>query len=388
MLVFHLSIIFAFSAAAAPPPKHHGQIEHTGTQHPPAPHKPTPPGLRNPNAYQEDEPHHTLQYYYTQNHPHFHPQLFHPQFHPQSDPQDVFQYDVHGHVGGAHHYQAPGASGLQISQNYELLRQLHQVYAQDPSGAHGHPAGFDGSMSEQAYSQVDPQLHPLHWLGNEGIDPHLFASFSLDPDLRHKHLNAQEDGYETMQNEHNERSQREEGKESEAGDGRGRKGKEKKAGEGRGRGKGKGKKQSPDQSQTSSFTSSRESHDEPAPADCYPMDPMECTSEPHQVPMDIDTMIEKRFEFLRKSDAYQRGQLGLPDRSRHATLSLEFEQKRKNARLLVQYARDLLKSPDKQRTRVKQLCQKVTTASDEAKGSPKPESVRRWLDRKKRATRD
>ncbi|PWN91308.1 hypothetical protein FA10DRAFT_258714 [Acaromyces ingoldii] len=241
-------------------------------------------------------------------------------------------------------------------------------------GIQGHPAGFDGSMSEQAYSQVDPQLHPFRPLGVEGQHSRLFEPFSLDPDLLHQNDYAREYDYGTAQAEHHERRRRAKGKKEEAG-------------EDRRKGKGKDKKQSPDQSQTSSSTSSGESHDEPAWADYYPMEPMEWTSRPHEPPIDVDTMIKKRFEFLRKSDASLRGQLGLPNRSKHDTLfrlfakdchfsrdwrpvhprtQVEFERDRNIAKLLVEDARRLLERPDEPPEMIK-LCQEVTTAFDKAK---------------------
>ncbi|PWN91306.1 hypothetical protein FA10DRAFT_64578 [Acaromyces ingoldii] len=163
---------------------------------------------------------------------------------------------------------------------------------------------------------------------------------------------------------------------------------------------GKGKKQSPAQRQTSSFTSSRDPHDEPALAANSLMASSGSTSGPHQTSnaIDIDFLIKKRFEFLRQYDTSQRKQLGLP-RSRHNALSRlyakdhnlsrnweplqprtqdEFEQKRNNARLLIDYARELLKSRN-HAPRVMKLCQKVITAADKADERPKPKPAK-WYD--------
>lgn len=269
----------------------------------------------------------------------------------------------------------------------QQLHQLHQHCGQ--WGIQGHPAGFDGSMSEQAYAQLESQLHPLHPLGVEERSPRLFKPVSLDPDLLHQSIYVRENDYGTAQAEHNERRRRAKGKKEEAE-------------ENRRKGKGKDKKESPDQSQTSSSTSSssRESHDAPAWADHSLTAPVESTFGPHQATIDIDTMIRKRLKYLRKSDTAQRNRLGLPNRSKHDTLfrmfakdrdfshdwkpvqprtQVEFERDLKIAKQLVEDARELLDRPNEP-PEVLELCQEVTTAFDKAKEKQNPKSDR-WGDR-------
>lgn len=444
MQVYFLFVVFAFSTAAAPPPKvvhmgqspnsqsssrtepdvslsawfnytphneqygaialehhRHGALEHTDTQLPPAPHQQNHPHT---GLYPYGEPHQTLGYYCLQNR---------PQFGRQIQAQDVPRFDDHRHQGGAHHHQEPCAFDLQISQNYELLRQLCQQYPQHRISTYGRPPGFYGSMAERAHLQVDPQLqqhfqqHHGHQIGTqgpsassyhppveyapltqsdlqlhhffplevEGHNSHLFAPAFLDPDLPHEQVHVQEGDHGTMQAEHHD-------------SGRSRKGKEKEAGEGRSKGKGKGKSKSHSESHSPSHA---ETPDQPVWEGLvrhhpFPKGPTVPTSDSDQRSTSVDAFSLRRLKYLQDSDFRQRKDHDLPSQSDQDTLSrkwasekgyplewkplqpttqAEYEQKRKEALWTIESANQLLKSD--QPPEVSDLCRRIVIKSQMAR---------------------